>query len=80
MLSQESQCISQNLLLFCFQSNLHGSRDKVEGDIKILRKRNSLFPLGPLLSVKYSQVKVSPSFEPRAIIRVTGCDRDKVLP
>ena len=74
------QSIFQNLLLFCFESNHNGSRDKVKGNIEILRKQNSLFPLGPLLSVKYSQMKVSPSFEPRAIIRVTGCDRGKVLP
>ena len=37
-------------------------------------------PRDQSLSVKYSQIRVSPSFEPRVIIRVTECDRDKVLP
>ena len=69
MLSQESQRIFQNLLLFCFvllynkslddwslgkqlilfPSNLNVSLDFVSGNIEIIGKHNSLFPLVPVM-------------------------------
>ena len=37
---------------FLFPSNLNDSRDEVGGNIEILGKQNSLFPLGPVVEVQ----------------------------
>ena len=57
MLSQESQRIFQNLLLFCYITNhlmtgplgFNVSRDEVEGNIEIRGNQNLLFPSGSVI-------------------------------